>query len=183
MRHVLNRRFNRRAIDPGWGLSRYSTMTGSHQRSVKNYDEFVKMRAIGSRCSPETPAVSRRGRPSWRPAERVPDPRQDGLLAPPPGGVPVLTRPRGGRTEGSPRGSKPKNVPVGRLCKGTQGAPARQSDALFSRPASRSAVSKTYGPPRRQAVCVGWLEQSTKTYPAFRLVPLAKMEIRASWSS
>ena len=60
MRHVLNRRFNRRAIDPGWGLSRYSTMTGSHQRSVKNYDEFVKMRAIRSGYVPATPVRAHR---------------------------------------------------------------------------------------------------------------------------
>src|SRR4051794_18107526 len=31
-----------------------------------------------------------------------------------------------------------------------------------------SVAAKTYGPPRRQVVWVGWAEQSAKTYPASR---------------
>src|SRR4051794_28242483 len=31
-----------------------------------------------------------------------------------------------------------------------------------------SRLLKTYGPPRRQVVWVGWAEQSAKTYPASR---------------
>jgi hypothetical protein len=42
---------------------------------------------------------------------------------------------------------------------------------------------QTYGPPRRQVVSVVQPERSAQTYPAFRYEPLAKMEIRAFWSS
>ena len=46
-----------------------------------------------------------------------------------------------------------------------------------------SSLTQTYGPPRRQEVCDRCSDQSAKTYPAFGHAPLAKMEIRASWSS
>jgi transposase len=37
-----------------------------------------------------------------------------------------------------------------------------------------SAAGGTYGPPRRQVVCVGWSEQSAKTYPASRAAALGQ---------
>ena len=56
-------------------------------------------------------------------------------------------------------------------------------DSTVVRAHQHSAGARTYGPPRPQGVCIRWLEQSAQTYPAFPPRRLAKMEIRASWSS
>ena len=60
---------------------------------------------------------------------------------------------------------------------------AAREGVTISRSHLSKALRKTYGPPRRQVVSVVQPERSAQTYPAFRCEPLAKMEIRAFWSS
>ena len=67
------------------------------------------------------------------------------------------------------------------LLREREGREASPTAALMDSQTIKSA--ETYGPPRLQVVCIRWLEQSAQTYPAFPPRRLAKMEIRASWSS
>jgi hypothetical protein len=63
----------------------------------------------------------------------------------------------------------------------TLGRDASPTAAIIDSQSLKAAA--TYGPPRRQVVSVVQPERSAQTYPAFRYEPLAKMEIRAFWSS